>query len=88
MRVHRVGAQALEGERGLGLGAVLGQGLPHQAQIQGTGGEQAGEQPEVAEFGEQRPVDAARLALVGERAQPFGGHGAQLGTPGDLLRFE
>ncbi|CAM5697458.1 hypothetical protein SVIOM342S_06111 [Streptomyces violaceorubidus] len=86
MRVHGVGAQALEGEGGLGLRAGVGQGLPHQTQVERTRGEQAGQQAEGAEFRDQGSVDAARLAFLGERAQPFGGEGAQLLAPGKLCR--
>ncbi|GAA3214368.1 hypothetical protein GCM10020256_15150 [Streptomyces thermocoprophilus] len=86
--VDGVGAEALEGEGGLGLGAAMGEGLPHQAQVERAGREEAGEQAEAAQFGDEGPVDPAGVALLGERAQPVGGQGAQLGAPGGLCRFE
>ncbi len=84
MGVDRVGAQALEGERGLRLGAGVGEGLPHQTEVEGAGGEQAGEQALLAEFRDQGTIDVARFALLREGAQPVRGQGAQLRTPGDL----
>jgi hypothetical protein len=86
--VDGVGAQTLEGEGGFGLGAGVGQGLAHQTEVEGTGAEQTGQQAELAELGDERTVDVTRFALLGERAQPLRGQGAQFRTPGELFRSE
>lgn len=86
--VHGVGAQPLEGEGRLGLRAGVGEGFAHQAQVEGAGGEQPGQEPEPAEFGDEGTVDPAGLPLVGEGAQVLGREGAELRASGDLFRFE
>jgi hypothetical protein len=61
--------EALHGERGLGLGAVAGEPLADQAQIEGRhlAVEDAAEQPVLAERLDERAVDAAIVA--GERGE-------------------
>ncbi|GGZ25418.1 hypothetical protein GCM10010365_52080 [Streptomyces poonensis] len=83
-----MGAQALQGEGRLRLGAGVGEGLPGQAQVQRAGGEQAAQQPQSAELRDERAVDAARLALLREGPQAFRREGAQLGAAGELRRGE
>ncbi len=79
-----MGAQALEGEGGLRLGAGLGEGLPHQTEVEGARAEQAWKEAELAEFGEERAVDVPGFALLREGTQPVHGQGAQLRGPGGL----
>ena len=70
----RVRAEPLQGERRLGLRAGVGEGLAQQAQVEARReAKSRSQQAEFAERGDERAVDAARFALLGERAQPFGG---------------
>lgn len=84
MGVDGVGTEALEGEGRLRLRAGVGEGLPHQAEVEGTGGEQPFQQAQSTEFRDQRTVHMPRLGLLRERAQPFRGQGTQLRTAGGL----
>ena len=77
----RVGAQPLQGERGLGLGADRGQGLAQQAQLHRGGvarqlvagaAEQPAQQPGGARSAQQRAVDRAVHGL--DLHQALGGH--------------
>ncbi len=81
-------AEALEGERGLSLRTGIREGLPHQAQVDRSGCEQPLQQPQLTELGDEGAVDVAGFALLRERPQPFGGEGAQFGTPGGLRWIE
>lgn len=76
VRVHGVRAQPLEGERGLGLRAGAGEGLAHQAQVEGPGAEQPFQKAEPAELGDERPVHLPRFALLGKGREPLGGERA------------
>ena len=79
----RVGAEALQGQRGLRLGALRGQRLPQQAQVHrgglprrppaGDPRKQPGEQPEVAHGLDQLAVHLARRPRLGQRTQLSGG---------------
>lgn len=84
----RGGAESLEGEGGLGLGAAPGQGLAQHAQVQRPGAQHPAEEAQLAESGQQRAVDAPRFSLLRQRAQLMCGKGAELLAPGGLFRFE
>lgn len=84
----RSGAEALEGEGGLGLGAAPGQGLAQQAQVQRPGTQHPAEETQLAQSGQQRAVDAPGFPLLRQWAQLLCGEGAELLAPGGLFRFE
>lgn len=71
-----MGAEALEGERGLGLGAAAGQGLAEQAEVEGARAQQPVEQPRLAQCSDQGAVDVAGGALLREGAQLLFGEGS------------
>lgn len=71
-----VGAEALEGQRGLGLRAAAGQGLAEQTEVEGAGVQHPVQQARLAECGDQGAVDMAGVALLGEGAQLLFGKGS------------
>lgn len=87
-QADRTGSEALERERGLRLRAAARQRLAQQAEIERTRAEEPVQEPQSAERGDERAVDLARLALLGERAEFLTGECVQLFAPGGSTGIE
>lgn len=68
-------AEALEGQRGLGLRTAAGQGLTEQTEIEGAGVQHPVQEARAAERGDQGAVDLSGAALLREGAQLLFGEG-------------
>jgi hypothetical protein len=91
----RVAAQSLHRQRGLGFGAVHGQGLAEQAELDrrhipvrrsaGTPREQPGKEPVLAESPHQRAIDPPLDPVAGDRNQDVPSQQPVLVEPPALL---